>query len=170
MYRGVVLQALHVAAEATGWICGKRLVGVLPELVEALEEEGVLSLFGGERAALLQMSAATIDRRLSCERAKHKPKGLCITKPGTLLRSQIPVRLYTPWDEEKPGFLEIDLVAHCGESTGGTYLCTLNCVDVATGWTECEGVANKGQKAVFEALHVASGEGAAAVSSSWDRL
>ena len=154
MYGPVVLQALSVVAEATGWICGKRLVGVLPELVVALEQEGALCLFGSEREALLSMSAATIDRKLACERARHKPKGVCTTKPGTLLRSQVPVRTYTPWDEQRPGFLEIDLVAHCGESTAGTYLCTLNCVDVATGWTECVAVANKGQAAVFAALQL----------------
>jgi hypothetical protein len=66
----------------------------------------------------------------------------------------VPIRTYTPWDEQQPGFLEIDLVAHCGESTAGTYLCTLNCVDVATGWTECVAVANKGQAAVFAALQL----------------
>ncbi len=80
------------------------------------------------------MSAATIDRKLARVRAQHKPKGVCTTKPGTLLRSQVPIRTYTPWNEQQPGFLEIDLVAHCGESTAGTYLCTLNCVDVATGY------------------------------------
>jgi hypothetical protein len=154
LYAGTVVQALHVAAEATGWICGKRLVGVLPELVAALEQEGALSLFADERKALLCMSAATIDRKLARARATHKPKGVCTTKPGTLLRSQVPIRTYTPWDEQQPGFLEIDLVAHCGQSTEGTYLCTLNCVDVPTGWTECVAVANKGQAAVFEALQL----------------
>jgi len=122
--------------------------------MSALQQEGALSLFASERAALLSMSAATIDRKLARERARHKPKGVCTTKPGTLLRSQVPIRTYTPWDEQQPGFLEIDLVAHCGESTAGTYLCTLNCVDVATGWTECVAVANKGQGAVFTALQL----------------
>jgi hypothetical protein len=154
LYKPTLIQALCVTAEATGWICGKRLVGILPELVSALEEEGALCLFAQERAALLNMSAATIDRKLARERARHKPKGVCTTKPGTLLRSQIPIRTYTPWDEQQPGFLEIDLVAHCGQSTVGTYLCTLNCVDVATGWTECVAVANKGQGAVFGALQL----------------
>jgi hypothetical protein len=154
VYGPGLVQALCVAADATGWICGKRLVGVLPELVSALQQEGALSLFASEREALLSMSAATIDRRLARERAKHKPKGVCTTKPGTLLRSQVPIRTYTPWSEQQPGFLEIDLVAHCGESTAGIYLCTLNCVDVATGWTECVAVANKGQGAVFEALQL----------------
>jgi hypothetical protein len=96
LYSGAVVQALHVAAEATGWICGKRLVGVMPELVEALQAEGALSLFASERAALLSMSASTIDRKLARTRAQHKPKGVCITKPGTLLRSQVPIRTYTP--------------------------------------------------------------------------
>jgi hypothetical protein len=154
VYSGAVVQALYVAAEATGWICGKRLVGVMPELVDALQAEGALCLFASERATLLSMSAATIDRKLTRARAQHKPKGVCTTKPGTLLRSQVPIRTYTPWNEQQPGFLEIDLVAHCGESTAGTYLCTLNCVDVATGWTECVAVANKGQAAVFVALQL----------------
>jgi hypothetical protein len=154
VYGPVLIQALQVAAEATGWICGKRLVAVLPDLVSALEREGAICLFEGERAALLKMSAATIDRKLAATRRLHKPKGVCTTKPGTLLRSQVPIRTYTPWDEQQPGFVEVDLVAHCGESTAGTYLCTLNAVDVATGWTECLAVANKGQGAVFEALQL----------------
>ncbi len=74
------------------------------------------------------------------------------TKPGSLLKKQIQVRTYTPWDQQKPGFLEIDLVAHCGESTDGTYCCTLDAVDIATGWTECEPVLNRGQLAVHEAI------------------
>ncbi len=143
MYGPRIIEALQVAAEATGWICGKRLAPFLEELVPTLEREGALSLFCSERAALLSMSAATIDRKLSAVRAQYKPKGICTTKPGSLLRSQVPIRTYTPWDEQRAGFVEIDMVAHCGDSTAGTYLCTLNVVDVATGWTECEAVANK---------------------------
>lgn len=154
VYTPSVIQALQLAAEATGWICGKRLVAAMPELVNALEQEGALCVFEAERAALLKMSASTIDRRLAPTRRLHKPKGACTTKPGTLLRSQVPVRTYTPWDEQQAGFVEVDLVAHCGESTAGVYLCTLNAVDVATGWTECVAVANKGQRAVFEALQL----------------
>src|SRR5207249_1636485 len=116
VYPPALIQALQVACEATGWICGKRLVAALPDLVDALEQEGALCLFASEREALLKMSAATIDRRLAATRAQHKPKGMCVTKPGTLLRSQVPIRTYTPWDEQQPGFLEVDLVAHCGES------------------------------------------------------
>lgn len=81
-------------------------------------------MFTSERTALLRMSAATIDRKLARVRAQHKPKGVCTTKPGSLLRSQVPIRTYTPWNEQQPGFLEIDLVAHCGESAAGAYLST----------------------------------------------
>ena len=154
VYAPALIQALQVAAEATGWICGKRLAAGLPDLVCDLEREGALRLFASERETLLKMSASTIDRKLAATRRLHKPKGVCTTKAGTLLRSQVQIRTYTPWDEQQPGFVEVDLVAHCGESTAGVYLCTLNAVDVATGWTECVAVANKGQKAVFEALQV----------------
>jgi len=151
-YGPQVVVALRVCAEVTGWICGKRLVAILPELVPALEKEGALKLYGDERQALLSMKSATIDRRLREARRVARPKGISTTKPGSLLKSQIPIRTYTPWDEQKPGFIEIDLVAHCGDSGAGEFLYTLNAVDVATGWTECEPVANKGQVAVFEAL------------------
>jgi hypothetical protein len=152
VYGPAVTAALAVAAEATGWICGKRLAPVLPELVAALEAEGALRLMPDARVALLGVSAATIDRRLAAARARAAPRGLGTTKPGSLLKRQVPIRTYTPWDDQRPGFVEIDLVAHCGTTTAGSYLVTLDVVDVATGWTECVGVANKGQAAVFAAL------------------
>lgn len=146
------LAALEVAAQATGWICGKRLAPFLGELVPALEREGALCLAPDVRSALVRMSAATIDRRLASLRAQAKPKGLATTRPGSLLKSQVPVRTSTPWDDQRPGFVEIDLVAHGGESSTGSFLYTLDVVDVATGWTECAALANKGQAAVFAAL------------------
>src|SRR5438270_3727529 len=152
VYGWEVEQALVVAAEATGWICGKRLVAALPDLVPALEREGALRLSAEERGALLGLSAATIDRRLAERRRLQRPRGVATTKPGSLLKSQIPVRTYTPWDEQAPGFVEIDLVAHCGTTTAGEYVCTLTLVDLATGWTECAAIANKGQVAVLAAL------------------
>jgi len=129
VYGADVLGGLRVAAEATGWICGKRLAPILPELVAALEREGALSLTPPVRVALTGMSAATIDRRLRELRQATKPHGLATTKPGSLLRRQIPIRTYTPWDEQRPGFVEIDLVAHCGTTTAGTYLSTLTVVE-----------------------------------------
>jgi hypothetical protein len=97
------------------------------------------------------MSRSTIDRCLSPARFEH-PHGLSTTKPGSLLKKAIPVRTYTPWDEDKPGFLEIDLVAHCGATTEGQYINTLTCVDLSTGWVECLVVRQRTQQAVFEAI------------------
>jgi len=152
VYGPAVLVALEVAQEAMGWICGKRLAPFLPELVPALEQEGALCLESSVREALLKIKASTIDRRLAGARARAKPRGLGTTKPGSLLRKQVPIRTFTAWDEQWPGFLEIDLVAHCGTTTAGEYINTLDMVDVATGWTECAAVAGKSQGAVFAAL------------------
>ncbi|MDO8567872.1 MAG: ISNCY family transposase [Dehalococcoidales bacterium] len=148
VYGPKVLVALEVAAQAAGWICGKRLAPFMAELVPALEQEGALALEPEVRAALLGMSAATIDRRLRAARLGEKPRGLATTKPGSLLRRQVPIRTYTPWNEQRAGFLEIDTVAHCGTTTEGEYLCTLNTTDVATGWTEPWAVLGKTQRAV----------------------
>ncbi len=150
VYSAVVVGALRTVWEASGELCGKRLAPFLAEFVPALEAEGVLELEPPVRERLLQMSAATMDRRLHpFRRQRH---GLGTTKPGTLLKQQVPIQTYTPWDEQRPGFVEIDLVAHCGTSTAGHYLNTLTVTDVATGWTECLAVWGKGQAAVFGAL------------------
>jgi len=146
------VRALTVAAEATGWICGKRLAAALPEVIPALEREGALVLSADLRTTVCALSAATIDRRLAAARRQQRPRGLSTTKPGSLLKSQIPIRTYTPWDEEEPGFLEIDLVAHGGTTTAGEYAHTLDATDSATGWTECAAVANKSQLSVLAAL------------------
>ena len=97
------------------------------------------------------MSTATIDRCLKPARYQ-KGRGISTTKPGTLLKKAIPVHIYTPWEDEKPGFFEIDLVAHCGQTTEGQYLNTLTATDIATGWTECMAIANKTQIAVSQAI------------------
>ncbi len=152
VYGPAVLAALEVAQKAMGWICGKRLAPFLADLVPALEEEGELRLDPTVREALLRIKASTIDRRLAGARARAKPRGRGTTKPGSLLKKQVPIRTFTPWDEQRPGFLEIDLVAHCGASTSGEYINTLDMVDVATGWTECAAVKGKSQAAVFTAL------------------
>ena len=75
-----------------------------------------------------------------------------MTRPGSLLRNQVPIKTFADWDGARPGFLEIDLVAHCGTTAAGQFLFTLTTVDVATGWTLCRGVRNKGEEAVFNEL------------------
>jgi hypothetical protein len=104
------------------------------------------------RSLLLAMSRSTIDRCLKQARFTSPQRGLSTTKPGALLKQAIPIRTFTPWEEEHPGFLEIDLVAHCGSTTEGTYLNTLTATDLATGWTECLALANKTQVAVSQAI------------------
>jgi hypothetical protein len=138
--------------EIYGRICSKRLQPFLPEGVKVLERCGELSLSAETKTLLLSMSRATIDRCLQPVRVKT-PHGLSTTKPGSLLKQAIPIRTFTPWDEEQPGFMEIDLVAHCGESPAGQYLNTLTCTDVCTGWTEVLALRYRSQTTVRDALH-----------------
>jgi len=151
VYSAVVVGALRQVWEVSGELCGKRLAPFMSELIPALEAEGALMIEAAVREPLLQMSAATMDRRLRPFRLQQR-RGLGTTKPGTLLKQQVPVQTYTPWDEQRLGFVEIDLVAHCGTTTAGHYVNTLTVTDVASGWTECAAVWGKGQAAVGGAL------------------
>ena len=98
------------------------------------------------------MSAATIDRRLAPDRQALQLKGRSHTKPGSLLKSQIPMRTWADWDENTPGFVEIDLVGHEGGDNNGDFACSLTVTDIATGWTEVRTVRNKAARHVFCAL------------------
>jgi hypothetical protein len=131
---------------------GKRLAPMLSELVAVLRRFGELAIDDDTAALLVSMSAATIDRRLAPERRRHELKGRSHTKPGSLLKSQIPVRTWSDWDDAVPGFVEIDLVAHDGGNAAGEYAFTLTVTDIATGWTENRSVRNKARKWVLAAL------------------
>lgn len=152
VYQGEVVQALEKIWEIYGRICSKRLHPFLPEGVMVLERWHELSLSPEVKQLLLSMSRATIDRCLKKSRFTHPRHGLATTKPGSLLKHAIPIRTFTPWEDEHPGFLEIDLVAHCGPTTEGIYLHTLTATDLATGWTECLALPNKSQSAVSQAI------------------
>ena len=131
---------------------GKRLVAALPGMVEALERHGELTLPPEVRRQVLTISAATIDRVLASERKQLALRSRSRTKPGTLLKHAIPVRTFADWDEQQPGFVEIDLVAHDGGAARGEYVQTLDLTDVATGWTELAAVPTRAQVWVFEAV------------------
>ena len=131
---------------------GKRLAPMLAELVPILRRDGELDLSDAEAALLVRMSAATIDRRLAGERARMMPRGRSHTKPGSLLKSQIPIRTWADWDDAVPGFVEIDLVGHEGGNSSGEFCFTLTVTDIATGWTINQSVRNKAQRWVFTAL------------------
>lgn len=143
---------LRTIWECLDYACGKRLAPSIPAALESLERHGEVELDEETRRKLLKMSASTIDRLLKPEREKHKLRGRSGTKPGTLLKSQIPVRTFAEWDEGKAGFVEIDLVGHDGGSSHGEFLQTLDVTDVHTGWSEQRAVLNKAQRWVFEAL------------------
>lgn len=151
VYTGAVVSALVEVWRICGCICGKRLQPFLPEVVPLLERHGELQLDEETRELLLQMSAATIDRKLQRFR-QQQGRGLSTTKPGTLLKQSIPLRTFAEWDDVQPGFVEMDLVAHCGETAEGPYLNTLTATDIATGWTECFLLRHRSQLAVAAAM------------------
>jgi len=150
-YSGAVVSALVQVWRVCGCICGKRLQPFLPEMVAVLERHGELLVDEETRALLLSISAATIDRRLRPSR-QQQGRGLSTTKPGTLLKHSIPLRTFADWDDVQAGFVEMDLVAHCGERNEGQYLNTLTATDIATGWTECFLLRHRSQLAVTAAL------------------
>ena len=130
--------------------CSKRLRALLPlwlpgyQVIEGRLPADVLQ-------ALMRISPATIDRLLKAQRARYRLHGRCTTKPGTLLRQQIPVGT-NQWDQSHPGFLEADTVAHCGASMAGQFAYTLDCVDIATGWSEQRAVWGRGETGVLEQI------------------
>jgi len=129
--------------------CGKRLVPILREWLPYYEKR-FESLSGRQRKLVRQVSAASLDRLLGPARAEHPGRGRCGTKPGNLLRSEIPIRTGT-WDLSQPGYLEADSVAHCGESLAGDFIWSLTYTDILSGWTEGGAVWNKGAAGVLAA-------------------
>jgi len=146
----VILKPLKQIWLTANLPCSKRLKAILP-----LWLPGYVQSFGDLPSevsqALLSISAATIDRLLHPVRIQYKTRGRATTKPGTLLRKQIPIKT-NQWDESRPGFLEADTVAHCGQSLSGMFAYTIDCVDIATGWSEQRAVWGKGETAVLEQI------------------
>ncbi len=138
-------------------ICGKRLAPYLEEIVSVLERWGELTLDEETKRKLISISPATIDRMLAPARKRYQLRARSQTKPGTLLKHQIPIRTFSDWDELRPGFIEVDLVSHEGGNARGDYAYTLDATDVCTGWTETEAVRNRAEKWVFAGLQKAKG-------------
>lgn len=134
------------------FLCGKRLVPLLKELIDLLCSTGGFSCSPEIRQLLSSVSPATVDRLLAGERKRLIGHGSSLTRPGNLLKHQIPLRTFSEWDDAVPGFVEADLVAHDGGSPYGDFLCTLTLTDISTGWTESVAVLNKAQKHVFPGL------------------
>ena len=148
VYGAPVAAAIEVLWQATGHIGPHRLHPFVPELLDRLTRDGELALAPDIDKLVRHVSVATLGRLLAPARATRPPRGLSTTRVGTWLRHDIPMRTFTEWDGAGPGFLEIDLVAHCGSSTQGFYLCTLCAVDIATAWIELEAIWGKGHERV----------------------
>jgi hypothetical protein len=151
-YGPEVVAALRLCWAVLGAPTGKRLAPVLPDLVARLRRFDELEIDDATAVLLVAMSPATIDRRLASARAAMVLRGRSHTKPGSLLKSQIPIRTWAQWNDAAPGFVEIDLVGHEGGNALGEHCYTLTVTDIATGWTENRSVPNKARRWVLEAL------------------
>ncbi|MDN5939505.1 MAG: ISNCY family transposase [Salinisphaera sp.] len=155
VYDEAVRQVLIVLWEASDRICGKRLKALIPVLVPALERHGHLQLDPGLRDKLTAISASSIDRLLRQAHAtnpRRRPR-----RASTPLRRSVPIRTFADWNEPAPGYMEMDLVAHCGETMGGSCVYTLSATDVATGWTECIPLLVREASLVVEAVQALRG-------------
>lgn len=151
-YDSAVRQALRKIWVYMDFACGKRLCEGMDDMLDALIRFGEMNWSEEIITKLRNMSASSMDRFLKKEKESMRLKGISTTKPGTLLKRNIPIRLGQQWDDAMPGYVEVDLVAHCGASTAGDYINTLNVTDICTGWTEPTAVLNKAQKHVFAGL------------------
>lgn len=135
---------------ATGQICSKRLKAAIPNWLPFYEYEyGIIS--PQNKIKILAITPSTIDRKLRPVRIRFKKKGLCGTKPGSLLKTHIPIRTDN-WDIDRPGFLEADTVAHCGGSLLGDFVWSLTMTDIASHWTENRAAWNKGAEGIKEQI------------------
>jgi hypothetical protein len=151
--REAVQEALVVVWEAADRICGKRLKALLPPLVEAMERHGHMQLEADVRSQLLALSAATIDRRLRAVR--EKATGGRKKRKGALnrVRKLVAVRTFGDWGDPSPGYMEADLVVHCGTRAVGSFVHTLVLTDMASGWTECIALPVREQALIVEAIN-----------------
>ena len=146
-----LLKALKNIWLAANLPCSPRLKALLPLWLSSYAPTfGVLA--SQVLRDLERISVATLGRLLKPVRSQYKKRGRATTKPGTLLRKQIPLKT-NQWDESRPGFLEADTVAHCGDSMAGMFAFTVDGVDIATGWTEQRAVWGKGESGVLEQVH-----------------
>jgi hypothetical protein len=146
--RPILIEIIRDIWVTTNLPCSKRLKAIIHIWLPFYKKREVTDDI---RNQLLSISPATIDRLMAPARAKFNKMGLATTKPGSILKKHIPVKT-NQWDETKPGFLEADSVAHCGNSVAGMFVYTINCVDIASEWTEQRAVWGKGERNVCLAI------------------
>ena len=153
IYDDDVRLALIEIWKASNFLCSKRLVPFLPELVTVLEQRGHISIEESTKAKLLSISPATADRLLKYERKREERREYYGGKVVNPLKEKIPIRTFADWDDVVPGFFQIDLVAHNGGDPNGQFCHTLVMTDISTGWTDFDSIVNKEEGTVLEALH-----------------
>ena len=152
VYDEAVTEGLVVLWEASDRLCGKRLKALLPILVPGLERHGHLCLDPRVREQLMAVSAATIDRRLGEARAVTTGQRRRRRSALNSVQGRVPVRTFGDWQDPAPGFVEADLVAHCGGSMAGSFAWTLVLTDIASGWTDCVALLVREARLVVHAL------------------
>ena len=148
-YGPAVISLLAAVWEAAGYPWSVRLKALLPSWMPWIRQRYKPS--AETERQLLGISARQIDRRLQGKKSQCKQRLYGQTKPGTLLKHHIPVKTDS-WNVTTPGFAEIDLVSHSGNSGEGEFAYTLNLTDIHTGWTESRALLGKGQEGVRQAL------------------
>jgi len=147
-YHKAFVKALKEIWELFDFQCGKLLAPLIRGMIAYLAIEFAM---GAELQALFETaSPSTIDRKLKHEKKRFRIKGIGTTKPGALLKSLIPIRVYFAWDDRKPGFFELDTVAHCGSRNSGQFCWSLTITDVGSGWTEICALFNHAHRWVKE--------------------
>jgi len=149
-YHKAFVKALASIWEFFDYPCGKLLAPLIKSAIGFLVLE--FSLVNEFQALFESVSPATIDRKLKQEKKRFRIKGISTTKKGTLLKSQIPIRVYFDRNERKPGFFEADTVSHCGPRASGQFCQTLNLTDVGSGWTEPRALLNNAHRWVKEQI------------------
>ena len=140
------VKALRYVWKQTRYMNSRNLHSAIPEWLDSVRSHYGEELSHEVVEKLLAISPRTIDRVLQSYKAAFRKKGG--TKPGSLLKTQIPIQ-GAVWDISEPGFMEADTVAHCGNSLAGEFVWSLTMTDINTQWTECRAVWHKGAKGVI---------------------
>ncbi len=149
VYDHKVISILEAIWESSGYLWSSRLKAAFPFWIPWAKKH--FNITPEIEQQLLSISTATIDRRLKPKKYRIKKRIYSTTRPGTLLKHMIPIKTHC-WDVKKPGFMETDLVAHCGSSAEGVYINSLNCTDIHTTWTETRAIMGKSQIAAHNAI------------------
>lgn len=152
VYNGEVAKAVEQLWRWFGYLCGKRLVGLIRDSLPFIDGQRFLHFSAPTKEALAGISAATIDRVLSGPRKAMRLKGISHTRAARRLMNEIPIRTFSEWQDVEPGHVQLDLVGHDGGNSRGSFCCTLSLTDVCLQWTERRAILNRAQRWVRAAL------------------